>query len=155
MKTRDERIEWHQAYCAHYDGRSLIQPPYACRAGVKYETVGKIIAVLAGNEKRDDARPCVKGHLMPDALTRCPKWQRVTVEAAEAAVADMEGAMARMAIIGPVVSKWRTWTKLNRVSKVEVIECPACKGRLHLSQSSYNGHVHGQCETEGCASWME
>ena len=37
----------------------------------------------------------------------------------------------------------------------DVIECPICKGKLHLSQSSYNGHCHGQCETEGCVQWME
>lgn len=54
-----------------------------------------------------------------------------------------------------VVSKWRTWTKKNRVAKQEVIECPTCKGRLHLSQAAYNGHVHGKCETDGCLSWME
>jgi len=55
----------------------------------------------------------------------------------------------------PVVSKWRTWNEKNRVAKQEVIECPQCKGRLHLSQAAYNGHVHGHCETKGCVSWME
>lgn len=29
------------------------------------------------------------------------------------------------------------------------------EGRLHLSQSSYNGHVHGRCETDDCVRWME
>jgi hypothetical protein len=28
-------------------------------------------------------------------------------------------------------------------------------GWLHLSQSAYNGHVHGKCETDDCVSWME
>lgn len=37
----------------------------------------------------------------------------------------------------------------------EVVECPACKGRLHLSIAAYNGHVHGKCETDGCVAWME
>lgn len=35
------------------------------------------------------------------------------------------------------------------------IECPICKGRLYIRQASHNGHVWGQCETEGCVSWME
>lgn len=35
------------------------------------------------------------------------------------------------------------------------VECPECKGVLHLSHASYNGHVWGQCETDGCLSWME
>lgn len=36
-----------------------------------------------------------------------------------------------------------------------VDECPVCKGKLYMSHAAYNGHVHGQCETKGCLSWME
>lgn len=53
-----------------------------------------------------------------------------------------------------VASAWRVTPKPAN-DRHEVIECPVCKGRLHLSQSAYNGHVHGKCETEGCVSWME
>ncbi len=35
------------------------------------------------------------------------------------------------------------------------IECPICKGKLHYTVASLNGHVHGKCETENCLSWME
>lgn len=35
------------------------------------------------------------------------------------------------------------------------IECPACRGRLAWIRDSHNGHVHGQCETAGCLSWMQ
>lgn len=77
------------------------------------------------------------------------------MESAEKRADAIEDMMDRMAIVMPVVAKWRTWTETNRVGNREVIECPKCKGRLHLSQSSYNGHVHGNCETEGCVSWME
>lgn len=36
------------------------------------------------------------------------------------------------------------------------IPCPHCKtGALHFSVASVNGHVHGQCETEGCLRWAE
>lgn len=37
----------------------------------------------------------------------------------------------------------------------EVVECPVCKGRLYVSVSSYNGHCHGSCETDGCLHWRE
>ena len=53
-----------------------------------------------------------------------------------------------------VAGKWRVKPKPAH-DRAEVVECPICKGRLHLSQSSYNGHVHGKCETAGCVSWME
>lgn len=36
-----------------------------------------------------------------------------------------------------------------------VIECPKCNGHLHYSISSYNGHIHGQCETKDCLCWMQ
>lgn len=53
-----------------------------------------------------------------------------------------------------VASTWRVKPKPDH-DRSEVIECPVCKGRLHLSQSSLNGHCHGKCETEGCVAWME
>lgn len=55
-----------------------------------------------------------------------------------------------------VASRWRLRPKPKN-DRRETIDCPACKGVgvLHLFQSSHNGHVHGQCETAGCVSWME
>jgi hypothetical protein len=152
MKDLEAMVAWTMDYCQHYEMRGM---PKTCLAGVEYDKVGKIIAVLPGNEKRDDARPCVKGHLMPDALQRCPKWIRKTREQGEARYHDLQESMRQMRLVGPIVSKWRTWSKKNRVAKAEAIECPACGGRLHLSQAAYNGHIHGQCETAGCVSWME
>lgn len=35
------------------------------------------------------------------------------------------------------------------------IECPVCKGRLAWARDSHNGHLHGQCETDGCLRWMQ
>jgi len=29
--------------------------------------------------------------------------------------------------------------------KSGVVECPACKGELSYSTSSWNGHIHAQC----------
>ena len=35
------------------------------------------------------------------------------------------------------------------------IECPHCKGRLTWVRDSHNGHLHGQCETNGGLRWMQ
>lgn len=35
------------------------------------------------------------------------------------------------------------------------IECPACKGVLHVYHVGFNGHMHVACETDGCVQWME
>lgn len=38
---------------------------------------------------------------------------------------------------------------------VGVLECPACKGILHVNIASINGHARVMCETEDCVRWME
>ena len=35
------------------------------------------------------------------------------------------------------------------------VECPTCKGRLAWARDASNGHLHGQCETDGCLRWMQ
>ena len=51
-------------------------------------------------------------------------------------------------------SEWRVKGKPPK-DRTGVVECPICKGQLHLSQSAYNGHVWGKCETADCIAWME
>lgn len=135
-ERREKTIAFEMQYCQHYKS----QP-------------GKVWPECAVGEELPEKRsPCVKGHELSDPLALCPKWIRRTREQGEARADRMEASMARFRLVMPVVAEWRT--KPPR-GKREVIECPACKGRLHLSQASSNGHVHGQCETAGCVSWME
>ena len=35
------------------------------------------------------------------------------------------------------------------------VECPTCKGRRTWIQDSHDGHLHGECETDGCLRWMQ
>lgn len=92
------------------------------------------------------------GHKVMD----CPKFRLPTKEEIAASDAERQALMDRMRKVMEVVKPWRAgWSKSNRVGKAEVIKCPACAGRLHLSQAASNGHVWGKCETEGCVSWME
>lgn len=65
-----------------------------------------------------------------------------------------EKAMSRMLVVGPVISAWRIKPK-PKTDRSDVLECPKCKGRLHVMQAAYNGHVRAKCETEGCVSFME
>lgn len=67
---------------------------------------------------------------------------------------DEDSAVNRLIAGLKVASAWRVKPKPLK-DRREVVKCPVCKGKLHLSQSSYNGHVHGKCETKGCLSWME
>lgn len=150
-KSREEHIEFDQNYCEHYAPK-----PGSLRSDYCALKCGASERMDAGRKAGEpNMTPCIGGHKAKDVLALCPKWQRRDMARSIARADSIEEMLGRMAIVGPVVGKWRTWTKTNRVAKQEVIECPKCKGRLHLSQAAYNGHVHGHCETKGCVSWME
>ncbi len=119
-----------------------------CKAGVDFKTFKKVPT----GDRQIIWGPCIEGHTLANPLEHCPHWIRRTREMGEKRADAMEMAMKQMEVVMPVVDEWR---KKEPFGKQEVIECPMCKGRLHLSQSSYNGHVHGKCETADCVSWME
>jgi len=132
--------------CVHFTG---IQQD-CCRAGVNYID-------LVGGERFCMALrlPCWTSTL-PSAQrvekVACAKYADPSDAQIAARRAEIDDTMERMRKVVPVVKVWREQAPRG---KQEVIECPACAGRLHLSQSSYNGHVHGHCETDGCVRWME
>ena len=149
--------------CVHFNGSQNA----ACNAGINYaDAFGPLY-------RRSCRAPCLQEykshervdgkmvpiwkpwHRAPGEEMTCPKFRPPTDEEIAADDADTQSVLDRMRVVMTVVSKWRTWTKSHRVAKQGVIECPACKGRLHLSQAAYNGHVWGKCETKDCVSWME
>lgn len=84
------------------------------------------------------------------------------VQTADEIAADEAAFIAHMqkhVAVNPSVEKWRkaqAWSRSNRVSAKTLIPCAACgTGTLHLSMSSYNGHIAGLCTTVGCVRWME
>lgn len=89
-----------------------------------------------------------------DKAKPCPLYQEPTSEAVQADMEAFEAARARTFAAIKVADTWRVKPKPAE-DRFEVVECPVCNGRLHLRQSAYNGHVHGNCETDGCVSWME
>lgn len=89
-----------------------------------------------------------------DKAKPCPFREDPTDEQVQADRAEADAAFKRTIAAIAVAGRWRVKPK-PASDRHEVVECPVCKGRLHLSQSAYNGHVHGKCETEGCVSWME
>lgn len=173
---REKTIAWTMQYCQHYDpsGVTMIggeKPHGRCKAGVVYldqfgrapreDAADHVAAGLGGYYESAgifSRMCCTDGgkRSEEEQRARCPKWLRSTREQGEQRANDIEASLNRMRVVGPVVSKWRTWTKTNRVAKQEEIDCPTgCGGKLHLSQAALNGHVWGHCTTEGCVSWME
>lgn len=150
MKDRQGHIDFDRNYCTHYapkPGASFKSD--SCALGCGASEMMKKAREMGGEPRM---APCIGGHESKDVLAICPKWERRSLEHAEARADRIMEDMRRMEVVGPVVSAWR---KRLPIGKSEVIECPACKGRLHLSQSSYNGHVRGKCETTDCVNWIE
>jgi hypothetical protein len=143
----------HVLHCKHYDGRAAILGG-CCGAGVPMDSFGP----MEGAAYR---RPCIQGPswdakraALGITAQPCDKQQMPTPEEAEQESRDLNEYAAK---VMKVLAETRTWRVKGKLSadRAEVIECPACKGRLHMRQSAYNGHVAAKCETKGCVSWME
>lgn len=140
-EQRAASLEQRRRHCVHHDGRAIINNGL-CRAGLNPAVYGQTYK----------QRPCLDGHLRK--TVDCFKWQRPTEEDVakeyEESRAHLEKVMAGLS----AAAKWRVKPK-PKEDRQGVVECPVCKGNLHLSQSSYNGHVWGKCETPQCVTWME
>lgn len=158
--------------CIHYTGMLPAEGPHVCGAGVDMDAAF------------DDTKPgiflrmpCVQFREVPahgkgayckpgeptkrieidrrdQVMVPCALRVEPTSEQVQAYRAETELELKKAMTAIRVAAEWRVKPKPAQ-DRREVVGCPVCKGHLHLSQSSYNGHVHGRCETEGCVSWME
>ena len=146
MKDREEHIAFDRNYCTHYapkPGRGDY-----CSLGCNSSAMFR----KAREMGEPNMSPCLGGHTCKNVHAVCPKWERRSLEHAEKRADSIERSMRKLTIAGPFISQWR---KKEPYGKAEVVECPVCKGKLHLSQASYNGHVHARCETADCIAFME
>lgn len=130
--------------CVHFNG---VQHE-TCKAGVNYHALA---GIGFGCWKR---LPCMPKDDGADEVVACEKRQTETPEQTAAREADGDAAWERLKLAIAVASKWRSKPK-PAANRSEVVECPCCGGRLLLTQSAHNGHVHGRCDSDGCVSWME
>lgn len=137
---------YRDGWCIHYRSphQGLGKEPLStCEAGVEYAKFGKFYE-----------RPCFldKGKSRPGAA-HCDRLRLPTPDEIATRECWSKEHMAKLTLVMHAIVPWRKANKGR--SATEIIACPACKGALHLSISSYNGHVHGRCETTDCVSWME
>jgi hypothetical protein len=135
-------------WCIHYRHNRGVKKgePNTCEAGVDYEAWRGI-----GHDKT----PCFlddKGQSKPNAVS-CPKIRRPAAQEISDHEDWLKEQIKRVGVVMTGIAAWRK--KHQGHSHAEIVECPACKGKLHLSIVGSNGHVHAHCETEGCASWIE
>lgn len=138
--SKVEQPGFRPGWCIHYQNAARHD---ACKAKIPYKTWdGYPLA----------RQPCflVDGKSKPDAV-ECASIRRPTPEEIST---NVEWKKARIQRLFTVLQSLADWIAANR-GKADVLECPACKGRLHISVAACNGHSHGQCETPGCVSWMQ
>ena len=153
--------------CIHWTG--LGQD--SCKAGIQYEEkFGKEPGIFL-------RMPCVQYQTVPAhgrgtyvkpgeptirkqqdrrgvAQIPCDKYLAPTQEQVDKDRIETEAHMQKTFAALRVAGEWRVKPK-QKQDRNEVVECPVCKGKLHLSQAAYNGRVWGKCETPECVSWME
>jgi hypothetical protein len=141
MSKRPGDPGYAAGWCIHF--RSMGKHD-TCEKGVRYDS-------FTGEDRTMARRPC----FTEGTHERAPCENR-RVPTKEEVAAHEQWVKGRMAVLGTVmvgIAPWRD--KWKGKSHREVVDCPACAGRLHLSIAAYNGHVHGRCETAGCVDWME
>jgi len=161
--------------CIHFNGLGFVGAAYkekCCAAGVNYfETFdGRLDGIMlrmpcvAFRELPADRRgthihpgkPTVRVEIdrKGNNVKPCPHRKEPTDEQIEQSRRDQDAAWQKITAALHVAAAWRVKGKPAN-HREEVIECPVCKGRLHLQQSAHNGHCSGKCETAGCVSWIE
>lgn len=143
--------------CKHFNG---VQHA-TCKAGVAYRDFQRgipcvkyiAVSVRGGTMLRAGEEPAQREPWEYDGIA-CERYTEPTDEEVQASDEAYEVRMKKTFAARRVAGKWRVKPKPQE-DRAEVVECPVCAGRLHLRQSAYNGHVHGQCETASCVSWME
>lgn len=148
IRERQLSIDHHRSYCVHYAPRV----GNGCDAGMDREKIQCVPTPSTRSGKMMKWGPCINGHTLADPCSHCPKWERRSIESAEKYADDIESALHNMTIVMPAISEWRS---KKPIGKAEVIKCPKCKGRLHLSQAACNGHVRACCETKDCVNFIE
>jgi hypothetical protein len=138
MADRKSFAERAANRCKHFTG---IQHD-VCKAGVAYKDV-------RDESTRPYGFPCFADE---SRNAVCAKRELTTRDEAEAEEREFQAAFAR-------VKTCRSAIKKNHGEARGLhgeMPCPTeCGGTLHYSISGYNGHIHGDCTTAGCASWME
>jgi hypothetical protein len=110
--------------------------------GIKYESV---------------RQPSEHGYIFPcitAGCTGCDKKQLSTPEELDAEEQYFKQ-RTKMALEAIVAIQQHAGDYKKGEGKRGVIDCPTCKAKLHYSRAGYNGHIHAQCETKGCVSFMQ
>lgn len=143
-KEHERRITSKMSRCVHFTGTMRD----TCEAGVNYRQI------VGGPDLGWGTRLPCHVDLFPakggDVAT-CEKRRMTTREEAEAEVREADESYQRVSTCLKAIREKHGKAR----GLADSMPCPTeCGGTLRYSISGYNGHVHGQCSTPMCASWM-
>jgi len=135
------QFERRVATCVHFNGIMN----NCCKADINYQqhTGGEAIGFTS-------KLPCLP-HERSEAVVPCDLFQARGREAIEAEDKESKERLARTMVARAAIVEATN----GEVGVEGDIECPYCCGKLRYSVASLNGHIWGQCSTEGCVRWME
>lgn len=139
--TAMTRSDW----CKHYRGMYRRE---TCEAGVRFDS-------LPGRGVKGFLQtcPCLNRNGADCEKAEYRTDEEIAAERAEVAKRLEQIGIARDAIVAALGGP----RKRGMPGASGTIDCPVCgkEKSLAFSRSSYNGHIHAQCLTDGCVSWME
>jgi hypothetical protein len=123
--------------CVHFSG--LMNDK--CDAGVVYVSVeGEKLPYRRG-------LPCFRD----SEGGKCEKQKFPTAEEVAKRVSDIRNGFDRMASARRVIV-----AHIEKTGDMHgQVVCPTCCKPLYYRKAKCNGHIHAQCETPDCTSWME
>lgn len=151
--------EQHQQWCVHYhrDPEKMFgKGVEKCRAGVSYDELSRVGEL--GRTGCSLRLPCIRSHHEPEGrrgqpLFECLKLQWPTAEESAEHEREADEAIDRLMACMPLLDGIRRNHKGQDWNGTA--ECSTCGKSLHLRHAACNGHIHGQCETVDCVSFME
>lgn len=154
----EKRIAEYRERCVHFAGTMGpgMKKIDSCNAGVRYDAVEvrhepmPCTSRSGGRYESSRSLPCVVS--LNHCGAPCAKRQEPTREEAEAHTAKADASIARVLVSRAAIVAAE---KGKPTGGRGTIPCPNCAGELKYRIASSNGHIHAQCSTEGCASWME
>ena len=130
-----------QGKCKHFTGTQH----KVCEAGVNYDEL---------TNKWACCLPCFpRGVSDRRDVAECALFTEPTAEEIAKDRAELDAHMDKMRVVMTGIAPLRKEHKGKGYAGI--IECPACKGKLHLRIAACNGHAHGRCETPDCVNWIE
>ena len=139
-----------KGHCKHYRASHIFD---TCQVGVWYSEVTPDFEKTWGRMKRMPCRKLSAWTGEPVKQGVCEKYEERTPEEEEQEKRDMQEAMDQVEMMLPLLNDLRKKHKHKDWSGT--LECPKCKGVLHVSHCGYNGHIWAKCKTENCITWAE